>query len=293
MKSLMTILILIGLSASALTANASVNTHLPPDFYGAYTYDAGVPIPVSEGDVIAEGVLIDPNRNEPRGPWVPPGVCRTSTPITVGYRAEAGSGSHSVHWEFDENCRAVVTDISSTTEDPCEDSGRAQVIDLSIPATDPRFLLNMAPAGQETLHDMHACYEMTDWFGEPATKVWVKQRYSRWLYDDGTRDIMNSVPPTGECIDGPVGFWTLSCERKTPPAEYGTLSDGGIDKRLVSYAVGEYGYPAFLISYKMTAYVYDWAGQQEGSGDCELDGTAPPGWGETCTYRPRANVTSF
>ena len=278
-KSLAILCVLAFAVSSGPPASADINTHLEPDFYGAYTYEHGVPVAVAEGDVIGQGVMIEPEVNE-NLEYQPPVICKTPTPIIVGYRTSVGSEPYSVKWEFDSICRAVVTQIESGSQ-PTNGSDGGMVVDLTVPVGTALTAVT-SPPPEETKHQMYAGMDVIDGRGRPQTTIWVNQEYSRWLAADGTRDISFSSPPTGDCQDGPIGFWTLSCERNTPAPEMAAKSDGTIDKRLLSYVVGEYGWPAFLISYKMTAYVYDWAGEEEGSGDCELDGTAPPGWGFIC-----------
>jgi hypothetical protein len=265
-----------------------------PNFFGAFTYENGLPVPISEGSVFAQGLALPPaitadrqTESTPPPPHPFP-LCQATAPVVVGYRAPADGDALAVNWEFDEACRAVVTDISPADPAPCED-GSPPILPSEQAAPGQLVLdlveRNLFPGDRlPANHRMYVQYEARDLFGRRANCVSMDFKYTRASPEEGPRDIYFQDGPEEVCSEPPLGFFKLECHPEAGTFAALPLPDPhqGVDKAVWAAVTSEYGYPAFLIKYRMIVFAKDYMGDVVGSGHCEWDGTLPPGWKMDC-----------
>jgi hypothetical protein len=178
------------------------------------------------GSVIGQGTLLDGN-------------CRVDSPIGVGAFVPHGKDSVSVSWNFDEQCKAVITKIRPITdfENVPPDQGKIEEEGIRTGETKAQPLLitfqkdlgylfgrlldrvannvlrplgilpGIASADVASTHNhkMTILYTIDEQFGVRAT-----QTYSDLAYTQNGSTISNGRDPSGWCYASAFPNWTIN-----------------------------------------------------------------------------------
>jgi hypothetical protein len=173
-----------------------------------FTEINGIPTPIAEGSVIGEAV--------PSGE-----LCLVVQPIMVGEWVLDEASSHSkISWEFDSNCRAVVTDISTggLTGPPPSDGTSVDQLGVPLPEIYEPLCNNLnygcpRHAASAHRHTVWVKYTIFEQFNVTAT-----ESYDQMSYYQNQNSVYGGHNPSGYCYHSGFPGWHIeNCHYRWNP----------------------------------------------------------------------------